>query len=248
MLFRSLPAPFLFNFSQIKKRHCVKDSGGSSIRLLYAMPFCYHTLVAYKNSRPAPWKSRPAIITLSYGKPITDYIAMITVLIRDCNQISQSVYDFFVNSIQLHQLSCSCGHAGCLHVHGYYLRGIKHPEGLALIRICRVRCSLCGTTHSILLSSMIPYSRISMEDQRQICITYDDGGSPSVICDQNPSIDENNVKTVRRNYLRRWREMLRSLSIDIHNSSELILRCFADYSAQFMQIRRGANLLFVPTT
>ena len=87
-----------------------------------------------------------------------------------------------------------------------------------------------------------------MEDQRQICITYEDGGSPSVICDQNPSIDENNVKAVRRNYLRRWREMLRSLSIDIHNSSELILRCFADYSAQFMQIRRGANLLFVPTT
>lgn len=116
------------------------------------------------------------------------------------------------------------------------------------IRICRVRCASCGATHSILLSSMIPYSRISLEDQRQICIAYEDGSPSSDVCDQNPSIDENNVKAVRRNYLHRWREMLRSLSINLHDASALILRCFADYSTQFMQIRRGSNLLFVPTT
>ena len=176
------------------------------------------------------------------------HIAMITIFVRDCNRFAQSFYNSVVSSLQLHQLSCSCGHASCLHVHGYYTRGIKLPAGLAQIRILRLRCCICGTTHAVLLSSMVTYSQISAEDQRQICIAYEQGLCPSDICDRNPSIDENNVKSVRRNYRLRWREMLRSIAVGLQPALELILRCFSNYSSQFLQIRRGTNQLFSLTT
>lgn len=176
------------------------------------------------------------------------YNAMITILVQDCNLISQSFYDSVINRIQFHQLTCTCGHSACMTIHGYYLRSIKLPNGTSRLRICRVRCSECGRTHALLLSSIVPYSQIRICDQQQICIAYEHHLSTASACDSNPEIDENNVKSVLRNYCRCWREMLRSLRISLSSLITLITSCFADYSAQFMQIHRGFNRLFSYTT
>lgn len=173
---------------------------------------------------------------------------MITIFVRDCNQISQSFYDSVIYNLQLHQLTCSCGHAACLSLHGYYRRTVKLPSGPVRLRICRVKCSECGATHAILLASMVPYSQIPLSDQQRICSDYEEGRCISSVCEANPSIDENNAKSVLRNYRRCWREKLRSLRIRLFPLESLICSCFSDYSSQFMQIHRQANRLFSYTT
>lgn len=173
---------------------------------------------------------------------------MITILVKDCNDISQSFYDSVIDDLQLHQLSCPCGHSACLLIHGYYRRTMKLPSGPVRLRICRVKCSYCKATHALLLSSMIPYSQISVSDQQMICNDYEEGRCVNSICDINPSIDENNVKSVLRNYRRYWKEKLRSLRIKLSPLESLIRLCFSNYSSQFMQIHRLINILFLYTT
>ena len=85
-------------------------------------------------------------------------------------------------------------------------------------------------------------------DQQQICFAYEHLLSTASVCASNPEIDENNVKSVLRNYRHHWREMLISLRISLSPLIILISSCFANYSAQFMQIHRGCNRLFLYTT
>ncbi|WP_425545281.1 DUF6431 domain-containing protein [Faecalicatena contorta] len=153
-----------------------------------------------------------------------------------------------MNDVQLHQLTCSCGHSACLSVHGYYERSVKRGEGTLRLRICRLKCSECETTHAILLSSIVPYSQIALADQQHICLDYEAGNDTCGICQDHLSIDENNVKSVLRNYRRYWCEKLRSLRISLSPLTSLVSACFSFYSSQFMQIHRRCNSLFFYTT
>ncbi len=173
---------------------------------------------------------------------------MITIFVSDCYKISQSFYDSVLLKTPFHQLTCSCSHSACLSIHGYYDRTVNVPSGKIRLRVCRVKCSECGATHALLLSFMVPYSQITLPDQQKICSDYEAGRNVNTICNSNPSIDENNVKAVLRNYRRHWREKLRSLKIHLFNLCDLIRSCFSDYSSQFMQIRRRFNKLFCYTT
>ena len=169
---------------------------------------------------------------------------MITIFVRDCNQISQSFYDSVIYNLPFHLLTCSCGHAACLSIHGYYRRTVKLPSEPLRLRVCRVKCSECGATHALLLSSIVPYSQIPLPDQQRVCNDYEEGRCVTSVCVSNPSIDENNVKSILRNYRRCWREKLRSLRIPLSPVQALIRSCFSDYSSQFMQIHRRINKLF----
>ena len=173
---------------------------------------------------------------------------MITIFTQDCNQISQSFYNSVIDKLQFHQLTCSCGHSACLSIHGYYKRNVKLPSGTIRIRICRVRCSECQRTHAILLASIVPYSQIPLPDQQKICLCLEEHKNVWAVCDENPSIDENNVKTIIRSYRRHWQEKLRSFRIPLSSMKELIHLCFLNYSEQFMQVHRGRNRLFSYTT
>ena len=113
---------------------------------------------------------------------------MITIFVRDCNQISQSFYDSVIFDLQLHQLTCSCSHSACLSVHGYYRRTVKLSSGAIRLRVCRVKCSECGATHALLLSSMVPYSQILLSDQQRICKDYEEDRDLCMVCEGNPSI------------------------------------------------------------
>ena len=175
-------------------------------------------------------------------------VCMITIFVGDCNHISQSFYDSVINNLQLHQLKCPCGHSCCLRVHAYYIRSVKTGTGRIKLRVLRVICSECGHTHAILLSSIVPYSQTMAADQQCICMDYGSGSNPYEICDRNPLIDENNVKSVILNFRRHWKEKLRSLRIKLSPIDNLVRSCFADYSMQFMQIRPTPNILFMDTT
>ena len=173
---------------------------------------------------------------------------MITVFVRDCN-ISQSFYDSVLYGLQIHQLGCPvCRHSACLSVHGYYFRTIAvSPEPFRL-RVLRVRCAFCRATHAILLSSMVPYSRIPFSDQLAVIYSCQQHEDRSRICDLNPAVDENNVKSIIRSFRRHWEQKLLSLRISLAPVRTLVFRCFSDYSMQFMQIRRIPNVLFLSTT
>ena len=174
---------------------------------------------------------------------------MITVLVEEYNIFTQNFYESVIFSLQFQQLQCpSCKHSACLTIHGYYKRAVAVPEGLTFLKICRVKCSECGKTHAILISSLVPYSRITTADQHRVICACEEGTDRNAICNDNPSIDENCVKSISLRFRRFWLQRLLAESIPLSPLRELIRRCFSDYSLQFMQVHRTANLLFSNTT
>ena len=173
---------------------------------------------------------------------------MLTVTVRDFNTFTQSFYDSVIEALQLHQLECSCGHSGCLTIHGYYRRFVRTPFGKKALSICRVICSECGHTHALLLSSMVPYSQISAKTHKDIITAYESGSDPNTVCSSGDGIDENNVKSVIRRYVKFWRERLRAARVYKVSLPDLVSACFSHYSKQFMQIKMAFNKLVSPPT
>lgn len=117
-----------------------------------------------------------------------------------------------------------------------------------MIRICRVKCSECGKTHALLLSSFVPYSQVPVGEQQEIAVSVEDGQPIREIYDDHPHIDDNCIKSIIRRYKKHWKERLVSESITLSPLPGLIRHCFTLYSAQFMQIRSTSNTLFsLPT-
>ena len=132
--------------------------------------------------------------------------------------------------------------------HGYYLRGLKTPDGIIRLRICRLRCHECRRTHALLPSLIVPYSQVSAPDQADIIHFFPDKHALRSLLDRIPCIDENNVKYIMRSYLRRWKQRLLSCGIPICPLKELVSLCFSAYCLQFMQVKRTPNILFPLTT
>lgn len=171
---------------------------------------------------------------------------MITILVKDCNSIDQITYDSIVGSLQLHAITCSCGHAGCLIRHGYYVRTVTLKAGTFDLRILRLKCKECGKTHAILLANIVPYQRIGLAEQIDIINSYLGDRSYEQVLEAVADIDENNIKRVIKVFRDHWFERIKSANIflDKHISKN----CFAHYSRQFMQVKRTNNLIFEPTT
>ena len=170
---------------------------------------------------------------------------MITVLCKNLNSFSQKSYDKLVDSIQLVNIPCTCGARGCMVGYGHYSRHVKLFSKLITLSVQRVRCKQCGKTHAILLSCLVPYSQIPLDDQQQILICAETGSSPAQVMDKNFLIDENNVKYIIRQFRRHWKQ--RIFSIDKTLSDDLPEPCISTYSRQFMQIHRTRNILFSTT-
>ena len=202
-----------------------------------------------KRSRYLPYQSLiscfhlMAMISHSHTSKI-----MITLFVEENNPLTPTFYNSFIADLQFHQLRCPCGHSGGLSVHGYYQRFIKTTEGKLRFRICRVVCEACGKTHALLLSTMVPYSQLSLQNQVQIIEAYESNMPTAGLLKDNGSIDESSLRYVIRNYRRHWKQRLLSLSISTTSISALIRQCFMAYSRQFMQIKRTSNYLFLNTT
>lgn len=167
-------------------------------------------------------------------------ILMITIFVDSCNPISQKKYDVIISSLQLHQLSCPCcGKAARMAFYGRYARSVKQDGELVELRICRVICSECGSTHALLLSEIVPYSRTLLEDQADII-----SGSPAAVMERNPLIDESCVRSILRQFKRHWEQPLLATETPLHPIRSLVTACFSFRNRQFMQIKRTPNILF----
>ena len=155
---------------------------------------------------------------------------MITLFVEENNPLTPNFYNEMINNLQFHQLTCPCGHSGCLSVHGYYHRHIKASSGRLLFRICRVKCECCGHTHAILLSSMVPHSQISLAEQVTIIHNYENSLSQDSVMNDNPSIDESCYRYIIRQYLNHWKQKLLSERISFGSIHDLIVSCFSLFS------------------
>lgn len=208
----------------------------------------YHRYRCYKEGQQCTLEKSLLSRNQSQLFRAVPYETMILISVSDYNQFSQDYYDSVINNLPLHRLTCTCGHSACLSIHAYYKRGIFLPDGTQFLRICRVRCSECGRTHALLLTSIVPYDRISLVDQHAIVCAYEAGSDRNAVCESNPSIDENNVKSVIRRYVLFWLQRLLAEAISLLKIRTLIRDCISFYSMQFMQIHKTAAKLFSLTT
>ena len=153
-----------------------------------------------------------------------------------------------IHSLQFHTLKCTCGHASCLTIHGYYSRHLKTPNGVIPLRICRVYCHVCHKTHALLPSSLVPYSQISAPEQADIILRYLNRQSQNPAMEHNPYIDESCIRHIIRSYLLYFKERLLSFRILLVPFSRLTHLCFSYFGRQFMQVKCTPNTLFLNTT
>jgi hypothetical protein len=173
---------------------------------------------------------------------------MITILTDICNPISQDFYDNQVNNLQLHKLTCPCGHSGCLSIHGYYKRKIKSGPFIIRLRIRRMICALCKATHALLLSSMVPYSQIPFQQHVEILIAHETSQDFAPIMEAHIAIDESNIRYVVKQYRNHWSQRLLSATLSLDTTTAFICKCFSHFNRQLMQIKRTPNLIFLNTT
>lgn len=173
---------------------------------------------------------------------------MITITVPFDNPFNQKTYENLINTLQFHQLQCTCGHSGCFTIHGYYTRSLKEGDSEITLSVCRVKCSHCGKTHALLPSQLVPYSQVSLQAQAAILSAYEDSGDFAQIMDRTPSIDENLIASIIKRYVKHWMQKIRSFHIELSFLSRLVKQCFSFFGNQFMQIRQTPNILFLTPT
>jgi len=173
---------------------------------------------------------------------------MITLFVDENNPLTPNFYNSFITNLPFHRLKCPCGHAGGLSVHGYYNRYVKTDSGKLRFHICRVICEHCGKTHALLLSSMVPYSQLSLADHVTIIDAYESESPTSAVLDDNPALDESTLRHVITRYREHWKQRLLTFRISMQPLSSLIRQCFSLFGRQFMQIKPTINYLFINTT
>ena len=175
-------------------------------------------------------------------------IPMITIKTENYNLISQDFYNETIASLNLTRISCTCGHSGCLIRYGSYKRNVQLKDDVITLTVIRVYCTVCGHTHALLLSSLVPYSQIPLNVQITAIHAYESGHSLSRILADQCFIDENNLKAVIRTYRLYWKERIRSVGLSFSEWSSLVTSCFSNFSRQFMQIKTTVNKLFLLPT
>ena len=173
---------------------------------------------------------------------------MITVITEECNEISQEFYDDTMDSLQICQLTCSCGHCGCLVGHGHYTRSVKTALGKIPLTVRRLRCGLCHATHALLPSGIVPYSQVPLTDHASIASFYEDGKDSMEVMVTNPELSPSQVFYILSLYIRFWRQRLLSERLPLSPAYSLTQPCIRLFGRQFMQIKKTRNILFVPPT
>ena len=204
------------------------------------------TMVLSHKERQDPNLPQPILSFPVHRDDLYIYTLPMIQVYSDSFKLSQAYYDDIVFSLPISQMECPCGESGSLILYGSYRRKVKSCGSMLVLRIQRVRCRKCGKTHAILLSSLVPCSQISLQDQQRIIYCAYTSGRCSDVMEQNPLVDENNVKHILRQFRRYWKERILSLCLLV--ADELVLPCFSRFSMQFMQVRHIPNVLFhLPT-
>lgn len=173
---------------------------------------------------------------------------MITIFVSKSNPVFQKSYDDAMNQVDTACLTCPCGCSGSLVRHGSYRRCVKAGGGKSLLKVQRVLCRICGCTHALLPSALVPYSQIPLADQVAVAEAYEEGGNVSDILRSNPELDERTPFKLIRIYLAFFRERLRAERIRLRPLAELTEKCLSLFGKQFMQIKNTPNIFFSPPT
>lgn len=174
---------------------------------------------------------------------------MITVNSNKINTLNQISYNKLINSININQITCSCGHSGCLIKHAYYSRSIKISGGIKLsLSILKIKCSICGKTHAVLPSILVPYSQVLLQDHISIIINDSYQMTQTPVMNNNPLIDESSIAYIVRSFRKHWQQRLNTFKINISTSVKLLVKlCFKYFSRQFMQIKCTENIFYTST-
>lgn len=163
----------------------------------------------------------------------------------------QRLYDNSLKNLNYHSLKCPCCHSkGVMNIHSYYQRSLKVGSNKDLIRITiqRVICKSCGTTHALLPSCIVPYTRFSVHVQTLII-------SSSLIVSNKLThqfnelcnyfqIFENNIRFIIKKFINHWKERLNSISVKV-NDVKLLELCHSHFKFQFMQIRTTPTIAYI---
>lgn len=168
---------------------------------------------------------------------------MITLSFTKFKDITPEIYEKIVSALPLHQITCSCGHAGQLVRHAYYTRKLKQRKGTITLEILRVKCKNCGRTHAILCEQIVPYEQIPVEIQQEIIQFQISSEEIQALMNDNCDISESDIRAAKRRFKEHWKERLRSIDRLISDKVEdLVQAAFSHFHRQFLQIRRGINL------
>lgn len=77
--------------------------------------------------------------------------------------ISQKEYNKIISALNLNKLVCPKCHSIGFTVHGYYNRHIDIFNRKITIRVVRLKCSSCKSTHVVLIENMLPYSIVTLD-------------------------------------------------------------------------------------
>lgn len=172
-------------------------------------------------------------------------IFMITIYLSNVNSIDEKSYKKITDNLDLHTLTCpKCSKHNFVR-HGYYMRTLKYRNTSIKLRILRVKCISCGSTHAILLYFIVPYSQNSMEIHlKAIQTEYIDDFLEWIQWSED--IAEYSFYFIRWRYRKYWKE--RIFSENISFDSDLVRRCFDAFSLQFMQIKCTRNIFCIEST
>lgn len=111
----------------------------------------------------------------------------------------------------------------------------------SLLRILRVKCMSCKSTHAVLLYSIVPYSQYALEVhlkalQSDFLNTFIDW------IEWNEEINEYSYYYIRSQFQKYWKERLMSESMRL--KTHLFKSCFKIFSLQFMQIKCTRNIFY----
>ncbi len=72
---------------------------------------------------------------------------------------NQTIYNNIIFSLKIKDLGCPCCEVkDSFHYHGSYERSVIVDDESIQINVTRVKCSHCHSTHSLLISELVPYA------------------------------------------------------------------------------------------
>lgn len=193
---------------------------------------------------------------------------------EQCQRDFQTEYNRLAKQALAVGINCTTpGCEGQYTSNGFYSRTFYIGRVKIQLNIMQVRCLKCGKTHAILLSVMVPYSRLLVavhvrvaqeyekafkvvEEQKKatapsgtsVTVTEEEvlqSADPKIleIADDEYLVDVEDFYSIARLYSRVWRDKLRTHGVSILNP-DITQICFRAMNAQVMQPRlRYANYL-----
>lgn len=153
---------------------------------------------------------------------------------NNINRFNQLSYENDFKHIHLDDVSCpKCGSVHSLTFYGTYPRSLYSENGMIRFRAKRCICSQCGSTHSILPSFFIPYSRISLMDACSIIEAGDKKEIEDTIIRLSISMDL--VRKIRNIFFLYWSKLFPNFYDS--SFSHITHFCVSSFCLQFLQIR-----------